>query len=110
MKPEDLPALPPLPKQIGHLHSNGDFCQDRAPKAPTIWPVDLIDEYDVRAYARSYALSAVEAEREACAALIEANAAVCTGVMHRVLMSNAAAIRARAGAPIPNATGGGVDE
>jgi hypothetical protein len=40
---------------------------------------------------------AVEREREACARIVEANAKVCEGdeLLHKVMMSNAEAIRAR---------------
>ena len=39
----------------------------------------------------------IKAEREACAQIVEANAKVCEGdkLLHKVMMSNAAAIRAR---------------
>jgi len=39
----------------------------------------------------------IEQEREACAQIVEANAKVCEGddLLHRVMMSNAQAIRAR---------------
>lgn len=44
---------------------------------------------------REYARQAVEAEREACALLVEENAQECSGPMGLVLQANADAIRAR---------------
>lgn len=46
--------------------------------------------------------AAVKAEREACAALVDANAMACTSPISRsLLQSNAAAIRARGQDPMP---------
>ena len=44
------------PEAIGHLHSDGDFCLDRAVPQPVLWPVNLYTEDQLRA--------AVAAERE----------------------------------------------
>jgi hypothetical protein len=47
--------------------------------------------------ARRVIESWIEQEREACAKIVEANAKVCEGdeLLHKVMMSNAEAIRAR---------------
>ena len=46
--------------------------------------------------------TAVKAEREACAALLDANAMACENPIYRsLLQSNAAAIRARGQDPMP---------
>jgi hypothetical protein len=52
-------GLGPLPEAVGHLHSDGEFCQDRAVDLPVWWPVSLYTEEQLRA--------AVAAERERCA-------------------------------------------
>ena len=63
------------------------------------WEVDGVEP--VYAYTadqmREYAKQAVEAEREACAALLESNGAACgeESLTRLVLETNAAAIRAR---------------
>ncbi len=37
----DTPTMPELPEPIGHIHSNGDFCQDRAIVGNPLWPADV---------------------------------------------------------------------
>jgi hypothetical protein len=43
---------------------------------------------------RAYALAAMQAERERCAAILDANAQCCDGLTAELFASNAAAIRA----------------
>ena len=52
--------LPALPKQVGHLHSDGDFCQDRAISIGG-WPVDLFTDYQMREYATEAVRAALAA-------------------------------------------------
>jgi hypothetical protein len=59
------------------------------------------DDDDTLCY-RSELEAAVKAEREACAALVDANAMACTSPISRsLLQSNADAIRARGQDPMP---------
>lgn len=59
------------------------------------------DDDDTLCY-RSELEAAVLAEREACAALLDANAMACENPIYRsLLQSNAAAIRAREQDPMP---------
>lgn len=52
--PAQVPALSeglgPLPDQVAHVHSDGDFCQDRY-YGTSEWPVDLYTADQMRAYA-----------------------------------------------------------
>lgn len=60
-------SLPPLPGPVGHLHSNGDFCQERVLEIhATGRPIDLFSADQMR----TYAAAAVEAEREAIIAMM----------------------------------------
>ena len=88
---DDMSPLP-LPKPLGHLHSDGDFCQERMidPHA-TGWPVDLFTDDQMRAYAAA----AVEAEREQCARICDTT----PPYPFRASIEAAHAIRARSKAP-----------
>ena len=50
-----------LIEPVGHLHSDGTFCQDKAVDAPVWWPVSMYTEDQARAM--------LAAERERCARL-----------------------------------------
>jgi len=57
--PTAAPQSEELPAPVGHLHSNGDFCQDRQVEQPVWWPVSLYTEDQARA-----ALAAERAKSE----------------------------------------------
>ena len=74
------------PQATGHLHSNGDFCQERAVVAPAWWPVAMFTEDQLRA--------AVAAERERCAKWLRDNyqdhatiASLCDAMVATPMMS-----------------------
>jgi hypothetical protein len=48
--------LPQLPKQVGHLHSDGEYCADSKidrRDSSTGWPVDLFTAEQMQEYARA---------------------------------------------------------
>lgn len=57
------PQLPPLPEQVAHAHSNGEFCYDRTPPGIVLWPLDLYTASQLHARDRQIV--------ELCASLCE---------------------------------------
>lgn len=76
----DVKQYPPLPASFGHVHSDGNYCQDMEPSHES-WPIDIYTAVQMRAY--------VDADRAMRAARDAEDAAHIKNLCELVRMPNA---------------------
>lgn len=60
---------PQMPAPVAHLHSNGDFCQDRFVPVESEWPVKLYTAAQMHAFRAEGVREALERAAQACEAM-----------------------------------------